>query len=132
MRVLMLCGVAYSIPCLLGLVFYNASRFFLSPRTTLVGCLLTKAVFPMAIPAFVVARGHVGAPVTYTCMGINGFATGLVQSQVAAISGLLPGSKADSLAHIGSSLSALVTTMLQAVLLGLRPVGVPIGAKTRV
>jgi len=131
MNVLIDCGVITATAVMAGLLFYAASKLWLSPRATLLGCLVSKTVFTLAIPGAVVITGSIGSPLLYTCMGINGFCTGLVQSQVAAVCGLLPGTKADSLAHIGSFLSAVGTTAVQGVLITLPLVGVALDAKTR-
>lgn len=131
MQVLMVCGMAYSLPTMAGLLFYNASRFCLSPRFTLVSCLLTKTVFTLAIPVAVAVRGHIGGPLLYLCMAINGFCTGLVQSQVAAICGLLPGTRADGLSHVGGFLSAVMTTVIQGALIVATVLSAPLSAKDR-
>jgi len=131
MRVLMDAGVLYAIPCLLGLLFFNVSKFFLSPRTTLVTCLILKTLFTGGIPLLVAARGGISAAALYVAMAVNGFCTGLLQSQTAAVCGLLPGTTADSLAHIGSFVSALMTTFVQGALLVATPLGAPVDPKTR-
>ena len=116
MNVLIDCGVITATAVMAGLLFYAASKLWLSPRATLLGWLVSKTVFTLAIPGAVVITGSIGSPLLYTCMGINGFCTGLVPSQVATTCVVLPAAwnAGPSRWHIGSFLYLRVSVCLGA------------------
>lgn len=124
-------GLAQDITALAGMLLYFGARASLPYGASIAASLAYKAAACLAIPGIVLLTGTILPGVLYGITALNGLTTGLAQALVGSVGGLLPGSKADELILVGSAIASLAPTSLQALLLVLTPVGVPLTPEGR-